>query len=382
MSLPQSSLLRVSQRAMRQMADRDTPFIEDEWYVVALGGEIGRSLLKRTVLGHRLVRYRTLAGDPVALDDRCAHRSYPLSAGVLEGDTVVCGYHGMRYDTAGDCIEVPSQATCPRGIGVRRFPLVERGPFVWGWFGPERQADAARIPATSWVEGGQWTSSQDYFHLPGNYVSLHENLLDLTHLTFVHAGSFGTQDYARAPFQIESSEGRYRITRSVVPTRLPPVWAKPTGLEHDHAARIATSEFVAPGLHVVSVQFYDANLPPQGRPQFSTSDAAGIATPHKLDSSRSAAAASAEPPPIPLATGSRFSSTRCAPADTPAATASARAARSTRLSSPVSPSPNGPSTVSDSAGAASARSMSDAPANTTRLSSRWYPSGRRPTTWR
>ena len=253
---------------MRQMADRDTPFIEDEWYVVALVGEIGRSLLKRTVLGHRLVLYRTGAGEPVALDDRCAHRSYPLSAGALEGDTVVCGYHGMRYDKAGECIEVPSQATCPRGIGVRKFPLVERGPFVWGWFGAEHQADATRIPATPWLEGGQWASSQDYFHLPGNYVSLHENLLDLTHLSFVHAGSFGTPDYARAPFHVESSEGRYRITRSVLPTQLPPVWAKPTGLEHDHAARIATSEFVAPGLHVVSVQFYDAHLPPQGRPQF------------------------------------------------------------------------------------------------------------------
>ncbi len=165
---------------MRQMADRDTPFIEDEWYVVGFGGEIGHSLLKRMILGRRLVLFRTAAGEPVALDDRCAHRSYPLSAGKLDGDTVVCGYHGMRFDKAGDCIEVPSQATCPKGIGVRRYPLVERGPFVWGWFGAESQADASRIPATPWLESGLWVSSQDYFHLPGNYVSLHENLLDLT----------------------------------------------------------------------------------------------------------------------------------------------------------------------------------------------------------
>lgn len=268
MSLPQSSLLRVSQRAMHQMADRDTPFIQDEWYVVAYRGEIGRSLLKRTVIGRRLVLFRTRSGEAVALDDRCAHRSYPLSAGTLDGDTVVCGYHGMRFDRDGECIEVPSQATCPKGIGVRKYPLVERGPFVWGWFGTESHADESRIPPTPWLESDGWTSSQDYFLLSGNYVSLHENLLDLTHLTYVHAGSFGTPDYARAPYAVEASEGRYRITRSVVPTCLPPVWAKPTGLEHDHAARIATSEFVAPGLHVVSVQFYDADLPPGGRTQF------------------------------------------------------------------------------------------------------------------
>jgi vanillate O-demethylase monooxygenase subunit len=253
---------------MQRLADRNTPFVSDEWYVVAYGGELRRELLERTVLGKRLVLFRTAAGAPVALDDRCPHRSYPLSAGRLDGDTIVCGYHGLRFDAAGDCIEVPSQATCPKGVGVRNYPLVERGPFVWGWFGDAARADPAAIPATPWLEGEQWASSQDYFHLPGNYVSLHENLLDLTHLSYVHADSFGTPDYARAPYEVESREGYYRITRSVIPTRLPPVWGRPTGLLHEHAARIATSEFRSPGLHVVGVTFYDSRLPVAGRPEF------------------------------------------------------------------------------------------------------------------
>jgi vanillate O-demethylase monooxygenase subunit len=263
----ESTLVRVAQRAMRQMADRGTPLIQDEWYVVAFATELKHMLLKRTVLGHRLVMYRDSHGTPVALLDRCAHRSFPLSSGTLDGDSLVCGYHGFRYDTRGECIEVPSQPVCPAGIAVRRFPLVERGPFVWGWFG-ERQHDLTALPATPWLEDGPWASSEDYFHLPGNYVSLHENLLDLTHLSYVHAKSFGTPDYARAPFEVQLMGNRFRITRSVVPTRLPPVWADPTGLEHDHAARIATSEFVSPGLHVVSVQFYDANQPEAERQVF------------------------------------------------------------------------------------------------------------------
>src|ERR1700691_1874565 len=156
MSLPQTSLLRASQRAMRQMADRDTPFIHDEWYVVAFAGEIGRTLLKRTVLGIRVVLFRTRDGVPIAMEDRCAHRSYPLSAGRLDGDTIVCGYHGLRYDRAGDCVEVPSQQTCPKGIGVRTFPLIESGPFVWGWFAERSKADPARVPATPWLENGGW----------------------------------------------------------------------------------------------------------------------------------------------------------------------------------------------------------------------------------
>ena len=228
MALPAPGIVRAASVAMHQLADRDTPFVKNEWYVAAFAAELQRSLLKRTVLGQRLVMYRTLAGVPVALDDRCAHRSFPLSSGLLDGDTVICGYHGLRYDAKGDCIEVPSQKVCPKGIGVRAFPLVERGPFVWAWFG-DTPADPSRIPATPWLESGEWVSSQGYFHLPGNYVSLHENLLDLTHLSYVHASSFGTPDYAAAPYETNLRDGHFEITRRVVPTQLPPVWAQAHG---------------------------------------------------------------------------------------------------------------------------------------------------------
>jgi vanillate O-demethylase monooxygenase subunit len=173
----------------------------------------------------------------------------------------------MRYDHEGNCIEVPSQKTCPRGIGVRNYPLVQRGPLIWGWMG-KGAADPQKLPDTSWLEHGEWPCSQGYFHLPANYVSLHENLLDLTHLTFVHAKSFGTPDYASAPYECTTTESRFRITRRVVPTRLPPVWAKPTGIEHDQAARITTSEFVSPALHLVDAVFYDCNLPADARREF------------------------------------------------------------------------------------------------------------------
>jgi vanillate O-demethylase monooxygenase subunit len=267
MTLPAPGLLRACAAAMRNLADRSTPFVKNEWYVVAFGHELQRSLLKRTVLGQRLVLFRKKDGTPIALDDRCAHRSFPLSAGTLDEDTVVCKYHGFRYNSAGDCIQVPSQPSCPKGIGVRSFPLVERGPFVWAWMG-EAPADAQAIPDTHWLESEQWVSSRGYFRLAANYVSLHENLLDLTHLSYLHAATFGTADYASAPYETDLTEGRFQITRSVMPTRLPPVWGRPTGLENRNAARIATSTFVSPALHVVSVSFHDCDLPEATRPQF------------------------------------------------------------------------------------------------------------------
>jgi vanillate O-demethylase monooxygenase subunit len=268
MTRPSPNALKGVHKVGELLADRHTPFVENEWYVAAFADEVGRALLARTLLDKRVVLYRTGDGRAVALDDRCAHRSFPLSAGRLDGDTLVCGYHGFRYDHRGDCIEVPSQATCPKGIGVHAYPLAERGPLLWIWLGDAARADATKIPDQRWMDSPDWVWSKGYFHLKGNYVALHENLLDLTHLSFVHAQSFGSPDYAKAPFETRLEEGRYAIERRVVPTRLPPVWAEPTGITGPSAARIATSAFLAPGLHNVSVTFYDSALPESGRREF------------------------------------------------------------------------------------------------------------------
>ena len=259
MTLPSPEIIRAARRASSEMADRDTPFIFDEWYVGAFSHEVGRSLLGRTLLDRKVLFYRTEDGTPVAIADRCAHRSFPLSAGTLEGDTVVCGYHGFRYAPSGDCIEVPSASTCPRSIGVRRYPLAERGGLVWIWMGDPALSGAISPPEVEFLENPEWEKSSGYMHLAGNYVSLHENLLDLTHLSYVHAKSFGTPDYARAPFKTEMRDGFFQIRRSVIPTTLPPVWADPSGLAGvATAARIATSEFHSPAFHLVSTSFYDS----------------------------------------------------------------------------------------------------------------------------
>lgn len=269
MSLPTENLINNSRKAMNPLATRDTPFIFNEWYVAAFGSEVNRELLARVLLGKRVVIYRTEAGKAVALEDRCPHRSYPLSRGHLEGDVLVCGYHGFGYNPHGDLINVPSQKNCPRGIGVREYPLIEKGPLLWIWMGDPAMAPAYHPPSLEWIDASNWECSSGYFHHPGNYVSMHENLMDLTHLTFLHANTIGTPDYASAPYELDLKTGHYRLMRNVAPTTLSPVWAKTTGLDGCHtAARIATSEFFSPGLHQVSVTFYDCALDAQSRPEF------------------------------------------------------------------------------------------------------------------
>ena len=269
MTRPQQTVILAAQNAAARLADRDTPFVMNEWYVAAFADEIQHQLLARTLLGKRLVFYRSTQGQVVALEDRCPHRSMPLSAGALDQDTIVCAYHGFRFNTEGDCIEVPSQASCPKNVGIRAYRTHERGAVVWIWMGEPEQADLSKLPSQDWMTDPQWARSQGYLGLRANYVRLHENLLDLTHLSFLHAKSFGTPDYAKAAFETEIGDGQFALLRNVVPTTLPPVWGVPTGLTgQGQAARIVRSEFRGLGLHEVSVLFYDCHLPEAQRPQF------------------------------------------------------------------------------------------------------------------
>lgn len=257
----------AARRLQAELADERTPFVTDEWYVAAFADEVTRTPLARRILGVPLLLLRRLDGGVTALEDRCPHRSMPLSLGTVDGDEIVCGYHGARIGCDGVCKAVPSQATVPPGARTRAFAVEERGPLVWVWMGAEAPGRAP--PHPDWIsDEATWKASRERLFLRASYVRLHENLLDLTHLSFLHARTFGTPDYATAPYdrRIDMATGHFELTRSVVPTRLPPIWARPTGLEGRDAARIARSTFVSPGLHEVHVRFHACDRPAEEQP--------------------------------------------------------------------------------------------------------------------
>jgi vanillate O-demethylase monooxygenase subunit len=267
MSMP-DRIRQAALHAQAALADERTPLLRNAWYVAALAGEVSRQPLARRLLDVPVLLYRREDGSAVALEDRCAHRSFPLSRGRIVGDSVVCGYHGACYGPDGRCSAVPSQAQVPPGAVVRAFPLHEAGALVWIWPGDPALADPALVPAQPWMSDPGWVSSTERLHLRASHVRLHENLLDLTHLSFLHANSFGTPDYASAPFDtaIDEAAGRFSLHRTVAPTRLPPLWALPTGLDGVDAARVVTSSFLSPALHVVAVKFYACALPEDQQP--------------------------------------------------------------------------------------------------------------------
>lgn len=232
-------------------ADRDTPLIENAWYVAARSDEVGREMLSRTLLDRRVVLYRRENGDAVALHDRCCHRSMPLSEGFLEGDNVVCGYHGLTFDCSGTCVRVPSQKTPPKNVSVKSYPVVEHAPFIWFWPGEPDKADPALIPDTHWLQDDDWGHVHDSTHVNCSYLRLHENLMDLTHFTYLHAKTgVGTPAYVSAPYETRQDAGRVQILRVLENSEPPPLYDTPMKLGGRTVNRISDSWFESPAFQI------------------------------------------------------------------------------------------------------------------------------------
>ena len=174
-------------------------FLKNYWYCAAWAEEIGATPLARTILGEPIVFYRTGDGAPVAFEDRCCHRSAPLSLGRVDGDNLQCGYHGMVYGPDGKCVAVPGQKTIPPEARVRTYPVVDRWKFSWIWMGDPELTDEARIPQVRYNTDPDWAFVGGYLNFNCNYQLLVDNLLDLTHETFLHAKTIGNEHVANTP---------------------------------------------------------------------------------------------------------------------------------------------------------------------------------------
>lgn len=249
-------------------ADHSTPLVMNCWYVAGLSSEISRDIISRRLLGTDVALYRTLQGEAVAVRNRCPHRSFPLAKGRLEGDTLICGYHGMQFDPSGRCTHMPSMPITPANAAVRSFPLVEKAPLVWIWMGDSDLADESLIPDTHWLGDPQWKSVSGTFHLRSDYVSMHENLLDQTHFPFLHPGAIGTPEFARSTLQVRQEGNVIIIDRELRNSPPPGVYAMPTGLTGKPVHRYSEARFASPALHTAFAKIVDPYPQPEASTEF------------------------------------------------------------------------------------------------------------------
>lgn len=232
--------------------NNEQTFPLNAWYVAAWDAEVSRKLLARTVCNKDIVLYRRLDGKAVALADACWHRLVPLSIGTLVGDEVMCGYHGLRFNAAGRCTHMPSQETINPSACVRSFPIEERHRFVWIWPGDPALADPNLIPDLGWFEDTQWVGDGRMTEVKADYRLVIDNLMDLTHETYVHASSIGNEALAEAPFKPSYGAKTASITRWVLDEEAPPFWAAQLG-KPGNVDRWQYIHFLAPSIVVLDV---------------------------------------------------------------------------------------------------------------------------------
>lgn len=206
----------------------------DCWYAIAPSPEIGRHLTAIRAVGRPVVLFRTEGGTAVALEDRCAHRAYPLSAGTLVGDSIRCGLCGFVYDAGGQCVSVPTQARVPLGAYVEAYPVRESDGLVWAWFGEPGRARLHRLPELPWLTDPGWATVRGEQNVAASFLLLHENFADVTQVPFVAPEiSPAALGSAPPPLEVIVSETTVSLRREFAPARMPAWQSELVGLDDD-----------------------------------------------------------------------------------------------------------------------------------------------------
>lgn len=210
-------------------------FIKNVWYVAAFDHEFAQPFIARRLLDVPLVMFRTGDGALAALEDLCPHRLLPLSCGKRVEDDMQCGYHGMRFNAQGRCTEVPGQTNVPSAAHVRSFPLVSRHSLAWIWMGTPELADPALIPDVYQNDHPGWAASRGYHNIQANYRLVNDNLLDLSHETYVHQRTIGNEEeesIANFPMTVSLKDNSLVRVHREMPNIDPPPFFKLI-LQHD-----------------------------------------------------------------------------------------------------------------------------------------------------
>jgi len=240
-------------------------FLKNCWYVAAWESEVAKDVpFARTVCGEPVVMFRDEAGRAHALEDRCCHRNLPLSMGKVEGSSLRCGYHGLMFDAAGACVEVPGQSQVPPGAAVRAYPLIEKWGLLWIWPGDPAKADEAKLPRWHYLADPKLAVARgnDAKPLPMkcHWELNNDNLLDLSHIVYVHPTTLGAHGIDRTPIKTERAEDKVRMWRFVPDVAPIKLWASYMNMGDIKVDRWMSTECELPAHCTVYVGFAPAGV--------------------------------------------------------------------------------------------------------------------------
>ena len=196
-------------------------YLKNAWYGAAYSDEVDDAPLGRTLLDEPVVIYRSGDGGVAMLTDRCPHRFAPLSMGKVIGDDIQCPYHGLRFNAAGACSHNPhGDGVPPANAKVRSYPTLEKYGMIWFWPGDPAKADPAALPKIGFLEqADRFKVVKGRLHVRGNYELLVDNLLDLSHGSYLHP-QFGATGFTPEQLLAATTVRLERRGRSLVNHRV------------------------------------------------------------------------------------------------------------------------------------------------------------------
>ncbi len=210
------------------------------------------------IMGEPLVLFRDSHARLHAMEDRCCHRLAPLSHGLIEGDSLRCMYHGLRFATDGRCVEIPGKESVPAALKVRTFPVVEKYSGVWVWMGDAAKADLAEIPNFVGVDDPAWSMLPGHMDYTAHHKLIEDNLLDLSHLPYVHRASFGQSDPERNAAWANAVVRYKELPRGIHVERWMPNSPAPRHLADkvDRVDTVTAYDYVVPGVFLLTTASY------------------------------------------------------------------------------------------------------------------------------
>jgi phenylpropionate dioxygenase-like ring-hydroxylating dioxygenase large terminal subunit len=190
-------------------------FLRNVWYVASWADEVGDGLYPVEILGEKICLFRSESGTPVAFENYCPHRRLPLSMGRLKGDQLECAYHGLTFGLDGFCISAPTNdQQIPAGALVRRYPCEERYGLIWIWMGDADQAALEQIFTVEHFDDPAWGYNRgEAIDVECHYEYINDNLLDPSHVAWVHASTFGESSTRDTPVETQVTNNGVIVSR-------------------------------------------------------------------------------------------------------------------------------------------------------------------------
>ncbi len=237
-ALPSNATVHAAAAAPGSASAAHPNFPLNTWYVAATPDEIAATpsgVLGRTICNQAIVFFTDADGQVHGLEDWCPHRGAPLSLGRICEGKLTCGYHGLVMGSDGKTEAL--QGLPVRGFApIRKYPVAERNGYLWIWPGDPALANVDAIPKPAWADNPEWAFGGGMFRVACDYRLMIDNLMDLTHETYVHVGSIGQKEIDEAPCTTEQHGDHVTTSRFMNDIHAPPFWQMAlrfNGLPHD-----------------------------------------------------------------------------------------------------------------------------------------------------